>query len=107
MMSTFDGKSSHSVLVLDNCSVHHVFEVTELLAKAGIVVLFLPPYSPDLNPAEEAFSFVKQYLRMHDELLQAIRDPSHVLQAAFDAITSDHCNAHGSIDSYNLCVYCL
>ena len=70
--------------MLDNCSVHHVFEVTELLAKAGIVVLFLPPYSPDLNPAKEA---VKQYLRVHDE------DPSHVLQAAFDAITSDHCNA--------------
>ena len=76
--------------MLDNCSVYHVFEVTELLAKAAIVVLFLPPYSPDLNPAKEAFSFVKQYLRVHDEV---IRDHSHVLQAALDAITSDHCNA--------------
>ena len=44
----FDGSSSHSVLVLDNCSVHHIPDVTELLSNA--VVLFLPPYSPDLNP---------------------------------------------------------
>ena len=69
-MRAFDGSSSHSVL--DNCSVHHIPDVTELLSNAGIVVLFLPPYSPDLNPVEEAFSFVKQYLRQHDELLQSL-----------------------------------
>ena len=92
-MRAFDGSSSHSVLVLDNCSVHHIPDVTELLSNAGIVVLFLPPYSPDLNPVEEAFSFVKQYLRQHDELLQSLPDPSDVLQAGFDAITKNHCEA--------------
>ena len=50
-------------------------------------------YSPDLNPIEEAFSYVKQYLKKHDELLQVLGDPSHILQAAFDSITSEHCNA--------------
>ena len=34
-----------SILVLDNCSVHHVQEVSELLDEAGILHFFLPPYS--------------------------------------------------------------
>ena len=63
MMRLFDGTNPHSVLILDNCSVHHTEEVTELLTGAGIIVFFLPPYSPDLNPIEEAFSYVKQYLK--------------------------------------------
>jgi len=46
-------------------------------------MLFLPPYSPDLNPLEEAFSYIKQYLRKHDELLQALRDPRDVIMQAF------------------------
>jgi len=60
-------------------TVHHVNEVREVLQQAGIIVLFLPPYSPNLNPLEEAFSYIKQYLRKHDELLQALRDPRDVI----------------------------
>lgn len=93
LMRPFNGTNSHSVIILDNCSVHHVQEVTHLFRNAGIVVLFLPPYSPDLNPAEEAFSFVKYYLKKHDELLQVLDSPISVVQAAFDAITADHCGA--------------
>jgi transposase len=69
MMKPLDRHSPHSVLILDNCSVHQVREVTQLLTQEGIVVLFPPPHSPDLNPIEEAFSCVKAYLRKHDELL--------------------------------------
>lgn len=46
----FNGLNPHSVVVLDNCSVHHVPETT------GALVMFLPPYSPDFNPIEEYFS---------------------------------------------------
>ena len=46
----FDGLNSHSVLIMDSCSVHHVSEVRQLFRSTGIVPLFLPPYSPDLNP---------------------------------------------------------
>jgi len=42
--------------------------VVDLFRSAGIMVMLLPPYSPDLNPAEEAFSYVKTYLRKHDML---------------------------------------
>ena len=37
---------------MDNCSVHHIREVKQLLSQAGILVLFLPPYGPDLNPLQ-------------------------------------------------------
>ena len=101
-MRPFDGISPHSILIMDNCSVHHVNEVREVLQQAGILVLFLPPYSPDLNPLEEAFSYVKQYLRRHDELLQAISDPIDVIKKAFQSITVEHYNSWISHASYVL-----
>lgn len=60
-MLPFNGQNERSILVMDNCTVHHVRPVTTLLKQAGIVTLFLPPYSPDLNPIEEVFSLVKGY----------------------------------------------
>ena len=92
MMQLFDGRSPHSILIMDNCSIHHVAEVKDLFQQAGIVVLFLPPYSLDLNPVEKAFSYLKNYLRKHDQLLQAISDPTDIIQAALDSITPEHCN---------------
>ena len=67
-MMPFDGQNGNSILVMDNlnCSVHHVHEVVDLIRQSGILLLFLPPYSPDLNPAEEAFSHIKRYLKKHD-----------------------------------------
>ena len=51
----FDGVSSHSVVVMDNASIHHVNEVAQLIESTGALLYFLPPYCPDLNPIEEAF----------------------------------------------------
>ncbi len=90
-MLPFDGVNPQSVVVLDNCSVHHVAEVEQLFHAAGIVIIFLPPYSPDLNPAEELFSYVKYYLKDHDQVLQAMSDPLPLIQPAFDSVTADKC----------------
>ena len=90
-MNPFDGSSSKSVIVLDNCSIHHVPEVIELLEDAGILVMFLPPYSPDLNPIEETFSSVKYFIKDHDELYQTTDDPQSIIQSAFDNITKEQC----------------
>ena len=57
-MQSFDGENPNSVAVLDNCSIHHVQEVTQLFKDARILVLFLPPYSPDFMPIEKTFSFL-------------------------------------------------
>ena len=100
LMLPFNGINSHSVLIMDNCAVHHASKVRQLVQSAGIVSLFLPPYSPDLNPIEEAFSNVKKYLRKHDELLQAVQDPTDVIKAAFDSITAEQCTAWISHSGY-------
>ena len=51
------------MVVMDNCLIHHISEVRKVLKEVGVLVHFLPPYSPDYNPIEEAFSKVKQVLR--------------------------------------------
>ncbi len=90
-MLQFDGSSPRSVLVLDNCSIHHTAPVLQLLNTAGILTMFLPPYSPDLNPAEELFSYVKYYLKQHDDILQAVRDPKPIIEAAFKSVFTEDC----------------
>ena len=51
------------VVVMDNLSAHKGEEVGEIIEGGGCEVLFLPAYSPDLNPIEEAFSKIKGLLR--------------------------------------------
>ena len=62
-------------------------DVLDLLQSCGILVVFLPPYSPDFTPIESAFSFVEQYLKKYDEVLQAMTNPIPLIQSAFDSIT--------------------
>jgi transposase len=51
------------VVVMDNLGAHKPKWVRDLIEKRGCEVLYLPPYSPDLNPIEEAFSKIKELLR--------------------------------------------
>jgi len=51
------------VVVMDNLSSHKVDGVQQRIEKCGAEVLYLPPYSPDLNPIEKAWSKLKQLLR--------------------------------------------
>jgi 2-iminoacetate synthase ThiH len=51
------------VVVLDRLSVHKRKEVQQAIEARGCEVLFLPGYSPELNPIEEAFSKIKAYVR--------------------------------------------
>ena len=64
------------VVVMDNLSVHKGKWVRELIERRGCQLWFLPPYSPDFNPIEEAFSKVKALLR---------RAQARVLEALFAA----------------------
>lgn len=69
------------VLVLDNLRVHHSQAVKELLSQAGVKTLYLPPYSPDLNPIERMFSKVKNTVRR-----QSPRTVSEVVEAVGQAL---------------------
>jgi transposase len=51
------------VVVMDNLGAHKVKGVAALIQARGAEVLYLPPYSPDLNPIEKAWSKIKQLLR--------------------------------------------
>jgi transposase len=54
---------SGQVVVMDNLSAHKGGQVREIVEGRGCDLLYLPLYSPDLNPIEEAFSKVKALLR--------------------------------------------
>ena len=69
------------IVVLDNLGAHKVDGVKELIHQAGASLLYLPPYSPDLNPIEKCWAQVKQRLRT----LQA-RSLSALHQALDDAL---------------------
>jgi len=57
------------ILVIDNASVHLGTETTKMLVSicgiAQVRITFLPKYSPELNPCELVFSFIKSYIREH------------------------------------------
>lgn len=57
------GLKPGQIVILDNAQAHQVEGVRERIEGAGARVLYLPPYSPDLNPIEMAWSKVKQFLR--------------------------------------------
>jgi transposase len=65
------------IVVLDNLSVHKADSIREAIEACGCALLFLPPYSPDFTPIEQAFSKLKALLRglgarVRDALLEAI-----------------------------------
>lgn len=52
-----------SVLVLDNARLHHSVILKQLVEEAGCSLMFLPPYSPDFNPIEPVWSWIKNAVR--------------------------------------------
>lgn len=86
----FDGVNPYSVVVMDNCSIHHVPEIQRVIEDVGALLHFLPTYSPDLNPIEEAFSKVKSELK-HVEDDMGTSDMETLLLAAFTSITPEDC----------------
>ena len=92
-MEPFDGTAKKSIAIMDNCSIHHTGEVQQAFQENGILLMYLPPYSPDLNPIEETFSYIKYYLKDHDQELQSVTDPTCIVQAAFDSVTEELCTS--------------
>lgn len=79
------------VVVMDNLSSHKAARVRISIEKAGAELLYMPPYSPDMNPIEKAWAKLKELLRAaqartRDVLEQAIAD-------ALKRITPDNAKA--------------
>ena len=92
-LQPFNGINPNSVVILDNCSIHHLHDVVALIHSVSALVVYLPPYSLDLMPIEECFNKVKLFLREHDVCFQAADDPVMVLRAAFASVSSNDCIA--------------
>lgn len=75
--------SPGDVVVLDNLSVHKGPAIRAAIRRAGAHLLFLPAYSPDLNPIEKVFAKLKHLLRK-----QARRTKDDVLQAVGEILES-------------------
>ena len=89
-LQPFNGVNARSVVILDNASTHHVDGVVDLIESTGALVVFLPPYSPDLNAIEEAFFKLKITLRANEALLDILDVESLILHAC-TAITAQDC----------------
>jgi transposase len=59
-----------SVLILDNATIHHNPRLRELCNERGILLEFLPPYSPDYNPIEATFKDLKVWLKRNYMLVE-------------------------------------
>lgn len=76
-------------VVMDNLSSHKSAAVTASIGSTGAKLLYLPPYSPDLNPIEKMWSKVKGYLRA--EARRTKRTLTTAIGKALKMITRDDC----------------
>jgi transposase len=77
------------ILILDNLSTHKIQNVARLLSARGASVRYLPPYSPDLNPIEQAFAKLKAHLRQ--AAARTLEDLHAALAAALNSFSPQHC----------------
>jgi transposase len=79
------------VVVMDNLSAHKVPGVRERIEAAGAQLLYLPPYSPDFNPIEKAWSKIKQHLRAEKSRTLAVWEDA--IAQALQTITMQNASA--------------
>ncbi len=62
------------IVILDNATFHKGGRIQELIEQAGCQLLYLPPYSPDLNKIEQCWSWLKSRIRKQLEQFDCLRD---------------------------------
>ena len=92
--------NGNSILIMDNMKSHHAKAVRNLLDSSGVRCIYLPPYSPDLNPIEKLWSKVKAFLRKFKaRTLDAL---PNAIQNAFHSVTISDCSGW-----FRFCGYAL
>ena len=94
----------NQVVVMDKLSAHKGGRVKELIEQRGCELIYLPPYSPDLNPIEEAFSKIKGLLRKaearsREALLEAIGAALSALSSQDARGFFEHCGYRAAVRS--------
>ena len=86
------------VVIMDNLPAHKVGGVRQAIEAAGARLLYLPPYSPDFNPIEMAFSKLKALLRK--AAARTVDDLWQVIADALDAFTPAECTNYFAAAGY-------
>ena len=80
------------IVIMDNLPAHKVFGVRQAIEAAGAVLLYLPPYSPDLNPIEQLFAKLKALLRKAAE--RTIEALWATIGRLLDDLPADECSRY-------------
>jgi transposase len=97
--------SRGQVVLMDNLSAHKGERIKELIEGRGCELMYLPSYSPDLNPIEEAFSKIKNLIRKaqarsHEALLAAIGAAISALSAQDARGFFEHCGYRSMVQLF-------
>ena len=103
ILQPFNWVNPLSVVIMDNASIHHIEGAKQLIEdQAGARLLFLPPYSPDLNPLEEVFSQIKSIMKKNDTLFRVCSAPRALLSMAFGMVNEENCKSYVIHSGYHL-----
>lgn len=87
------------IVVMDNLPAHKISGVREAIERTGALLLFLPPYSPDFNPIEMAFSKLKALLRK--AAARTVDDLWSTVAQCLDAFKSHECRNYFAAAGYD------
>ena len=91
--------SHGDIVVMDNLPAHKVGGVKEAIEGAGATLRFLPPYSPDFNPIEMAFSKIKAFLRkLAKRSIPDLWDAVALALDIFEPVEFENLFAHAGYD---------
>lgn len=82
--------ASGDIVIMDNLGSHKAKAVRQAIRKAGARLLFLPKYSPDLNPIEQLFAKIKHHLRQAEARTRDL--VSNAIAKALDAVSPTECS---------------
>jgi transposase len=87
------------IVIMDNLPAHKVKGVRDTIEGAGAHLIYLPPYSPDLNPIENAFSKLKAILRK--AAARTLEEVWAAIAAALAAFTPQECSNYFAACGYD------
>jgi transposase len=92
------------VVVMDNLSAHKGERIRQLIEGRGCELIYLPPYSPDYNPIEQAFSKLKSYLReacarSQQTLVEVIGEALRTITVSDAEGFFEHCGYRAAVQS--------
>jgi transposase len=83
-----------SVLILDNASIHKSAELRLMCEERGVLLKFLPPYSPDFNPIENTFKDLKAWIKRNYRLAADFKDFGDFLEFAVSQCKGENARQH-------------